>query len=124
MIRDHIEKLYRGRCDIYEYEAKKRENGSSEQREKLVAEGQPCRLSFTTRLSYSGLKSSLSREKVLANSPVQQIKLFLSPDIRIKPGCKIVVTQNGVTQAYKNSGAAAVYRDHQEIVLERFEKWA
>lgn len=124
MLRKYIEGMYKGLCDIYEYLPYTRENGSTELRETLVAEGQPCRLSFTTRLSYSGLKSSLSRENVLAAAPVQQIKLFLSPDISIKPGSKITVTQNGITQAYKNSGAPAVYKDHQEIVLERFEKWA
>ena len=55
---------------------------------------------------------------------IKQIKLFLSPDIRVKAGCRISVTQNGITQEYKNSGETAMYRHHQEIVLEKLERWA
>ena len=124
MVRKFTEMLYDGRCDIYEYEKITRENGSTQLKETAVAEDVPCRLSYTTRLSYSGLKSSAGSESVLANTPVQQIKLFLSPDIRIKAGSMIIVTQNGITQRYKNSGEPAVYRSHQEIVLEKLERWA
>ena len=124
MVKKYIEAFYTGACDIYEYLPQITENGSTEMRESLVREGQPCRLSYTTRLSYSGLKTSSSNPTQLLNSPVQQIKLFLSPEIRVKPGSKIIVTQNGITQGYKNSGEVAMYKYHQEIVLERLEKWA
>ncbi|MBQ6555468.1 MAG: hypothetical protein IJL89_09560 [Firmicutes bacterium] len=123
MVKKYIEKLYTGVCDIYEFIPEVNEKGVTELREELIYKDQPCRLSYTTRLSYSGLKSSMSREAVLVNSPVQQIKLFLSPDIRVKAGCRISVTQNGLTQEYKNSGETAMYRFHQEIVLEKLELW-
>lgn len=119
----YIGGLFDGRCDIYEYVAETAENGSSVQKEQAAALDVPCRLSYTTRLSYSGLKSSGGYAAVPANNAVQQIKLFLGPDITVKPGSKVVVTQNGVTEAYKNSGEAAVYPSHTEIVLEKAEKW-
>jgi hypothetical protein len=80
-------------------------------------------LSYTTRNAYSGLKISNENE-LLVNCPTQEIKLILSPEIRVRAGSKIVVEQNGFRQAYKNSGESAMYRYHQEIMLERLEKWA
>ena len=55
---------------------------------------------------------------------MQTTTLFISPDVVIEPGSKIVVTQNGKTVAYKQSGEPALYNTHQEIILELFERWA
>ncbi len=123
MVRRYIERLYTGLCDIYESVPRLNEMGVTEFEERILYKNQPCRLSYTTRLSYSGLKSSMSRETVLANSPVQQIKLFLNPNIRVKAGCRISVFQNGLRQEYKYSGETAMYMYHQEIVLEKLELW-
>lgn len=54
----------------------------------------------------------------------QGTKLFTVPEIQIKPGSKIIVTQNGVTTVYSSSGVPAVYPTHQEVILELFEGWA
>ena len=58
------------------------------------------------------------------DAALQATKLFISPDITIKPGSKITVTQTGVTTEYTGSGVPAVYPTHQEIMLELFESWA
>ena len=55
---------------------------------------------------------------------VQTIKLFIAPEIDIKPGSKIDVTHLGVTTSYKRSGNPAVYHTHQEIMLELWENYA
>lgn len=47
-------------------------------------------------------------------------KLFISPDVAIKAGSKIIVTQHGRTTEYSNSGVPAVYPTHQEIMLTLF----
>jgi hypothetical protein len=86
------------------------------QREEVVLEDQPCRLSFET------LKSAQQTES--AAGITQSIKLFLAPEITVKPGSKVTVTQDGVTADYKCSGVPAVYPSHQEIILELFERWA
>lgn len=54
----------------------------------------------------------------------QSVKLFISPDVVIKAGSKIIVTQHGRTTEYSNSGVPAVYPTHQEIMLTLFEGWA
>ncbi len=82
----------------------------------VVMEGKPCRLSFET-LKAAGQSDS-------AAAIVQVTKLFVSPDVSIRPGSKITVTQDGVTTDYTCSGVPAVYPTHQEIVLELFEKFA
>ena len=45
------------------------------------------------------------------------IKLFLSPDIIVKAGSNITVTQAGKTTEYIASGIPAIYDTHQEIML-------
>lgn len=123
MVRKFIESLYTGRCDIYEFVPQKKDNGTTTIVERLVAKGQPCRLSYATRLVFSGLKNS-GESDLLVNKPIQQVKLIIRPDLNIKAGSMIVVTQNGTTQSYKNSGESAIYRYHQEIMLEKLKKWA
>lgn len=81
-----------------------------------IIENQPCHLSFET------LKSAFQSES--AAVVTQTIKLFVSPDVVIKPGSKITVTQAGVTTDYTCSGIPAVYETHQEIILELFKRWA
>lgn len=76
---------------------------------------QPCRLSF------SSSPSATNGDVAEIN---QTVKLFFSPEIKVKEGSKITVTQNGVTTAYKQSGTPAHYPTHQEILLELFKGWA
>lgn len=64
----------------------------------------------------------LKTESVAKTSQI--IKLFMSPEIEIKPGAKITVTQAGVTETYECSGTPAVYETHQEIILKLAERYA
>lgn len=80
-----------------------------------VLEDQPCKLSFETLTSSNG-------DPVATVS--QSVKLFISPDVVIKAGSKIIVTQHGRTTEYSNSGVPAVYPTHQEIMLTLFNGWA
>ena len=78
-----------------------------------VLENQPCKVSFES-LNTVGQTSTGAISK-------QSVKLFISPDIKISPGSKIVIGSN----AYKASGVPAVYTDtHQEIMLDIFDRWA
>lgn len=117
MARKIVEELYTGRCTVTEYgKVTDEETKLTAYREVIVLEDQPCRLSFET------LKAAAQTESAAGIS--QAIKLFLSPDITVKAGSKVTVTQDNVTTAYKCSGVPAVYPTHQEIVLELFEGWA
>ena len=116
MVKAAIESLYIGNCDIYEYCAVTNPNNQREElSEILVYASIPCRLSVQNSSAAGEGETS-----VIA----QSIKLFLAPEIAVRPGCKIIVTQHGKTEQYKNSGVAALHSGHQEIMLELLEKRA
>ena len=116
MVRAAIESLYIGSCDIYEYCAVTNPNNQREEQYEILAYSSiPCRLSF---------QSSPAAGEGETSALAQSIKLFLFPEIAVKPGSKIIVTQHGKTEQYKNSGVAAIHSGHQEIMLELLEKRA
>lgn len=117
-----IESTYIGFCDVSEYvHSVDNITKISSKSEKIVLSNISCRLSFDVN-NNRNLKPTLSGET--ASEIKQTVKLFISPDVEIKPGSKIIVTQNGVTTAYKKSGNPSVYSTHQEIVLELWEDLA
>ena len=110
------ETTYEGLCTVIEYQDMTDEKSNlTSQEEIVVIENQPCKLSFEK------LVSAVQKETAAAVS--QGIKLFLAPEIVVNGGSKIIVTQNGVTEAYSASGKPALYSTHQEISLELFQGW-
>lgn len=114
--RKAIESLYDGKCTITEHQKVQKENKSTGFQDVIVQEEIPCRLSFNT--------VNNANQTETAASIVQITKVFLAPEIQVKPGSKLTITQNGVTTDYKSSGEPAFYSTHQEIVLELFKGWA
>lgn len=114
--RKAIESKYNAVCDIYEYAKVKDEvSRLTKSQEVLVKEKIPCHLSFSS--------VEKTAEGGLVVGKGQAVRLFFAPEVVIHAGSKLVVTQNGITQAYKNSSVPAVYASHQEIMLELFERW-
>ena len=115
--RKAIESTYTGVMTVSERQSVKDPNTHiTSTKEVVVLENQPCKLSFET------LSSTVQTDTVATIS--QGVKVFLSPDVSIKPGSKLTVTQNGVTTTYKSSGVPAVYPTHQEIMLELSNSYA
>jgi len=117
MVRKVIESQYDGFCDVIEYQ--KRQNLMTKItnfEEVVVKKGERCRLSFEN--------VQVNTETDTTSNVGMKVKLFIAPELNIKPGSKIVVTQNGRITAYKNSGEPAVYATHQEVMLEIFKGWA
>ncbi len=64
---------------------------------------------------------------VMGKSPVESTdtaaffnytaKIFMSPEIEVMAGDKIIVTRYGRTIEYTNAGQAAVYAAHQEVAV-------
>lgn len=112
-----FESLYEGTCTVYTgQKSKDPETGETVFTETAIITDAPCRLSF----------SSFPATNIVSNAPVlgQATKLFISPGVTVPPGSKLVVTQNGITHTYSNSGEPARYVTHQEINLELFKGWA
>lgn len=114
--RQAVESTYDGACNIYEWEnITDPDTKITSQKEVMVFEDTPCRVSFTRVVPAYKQGEGAKQE--------QQVRLFLAPEITVKPGSKIVVTQNQVTETYKMSSLVAMYSSHQEIVLEAWEGW-
>ncbi len=115
-MRKAVEALYDGVCTITEYQKIKKENKSTAFSEVVVLTDQPCRMSYKT--------VSPTSQTDTANTVTQTITVYMSPDVVVKPGSKLTITQHGVTSEYKSSGKPAVYSSHQEIPLVLFDGWS
>lgn len=117
MVRKALESMYKDTCEVI---ARKKiidpvTNRASYETVSVLS-NQPCRLSFA---------SIPTTTDGNAAEMAQSVKLFLSPDVSVAPGSKIIVTQsNGIVTEYSNSGKPAVHTNHQEINLELFERWS
>lgn len=74
---------------------------------------EPCRVSY-------GSSSSANPTETVTIAD-QEVTLFTRPDIEIKAGSRITVTQNGRTVDYMASGQPKVYSSHQEVALKLWD---
>jgi hypothetical protein len=116
-----LERLWNDRCSVYcQEKVTDPDTHLTDFREQVLAEGLPCKLSFETLTT---------AEKGHAAATEQKGKLFLSADVDIPAGSKIVVTRAGTGQtgrefAFCRSGLAGIFRHHQEIYLDTFRGYA
>ncbi len=116
--RKHFEMLYDCKCDIVEHQEIQRKNKSTGFDEITTLTKQPCKISYES-ISTVNIVDDNSTKKALST------KLFISPDIEVKTGSKVIVTNNlGQITEYKSSGEPAIYDTHQEIMLELFGGWS
>lgn len=115
--RKQIENLYEDTCTVCENKkvtdliTKLTKTESVE-----VLKNQPCKLSFKS-VQAAGESSNVATVS-------QVVKLFIAPEIDIKPGSKIAVTHLGKVTEYASSGQEANFHTHKEIVLELFKEYA
>lgn len=116
--RKAIEITYTGVCTVLERrDVRDEKNKITRKNEEVpIIENQPCKLSFE--------KLNAVVQTETAAVMAQGTKLFIAPEIKIKPGSKIIVEQNGTTTEYSASSEPAVYSSHCEYMLELFEGWA
>lgn len=116
-VRRMIERAYEGICSVVEYRDVVDENsGITRKEEVTVAENLPCKLSF--ELNYP------SEQTDTVSVISQRAKLFISPDVDVKNGSKIILEQYGKRAEYCCCGETAVYPTHREIRVAPFVKWA
>lgn len=106
--------LYRDKCTIVEYQpVKDPVSKRTNNKEVVVLENQPCKLSYKNIASATDGKVA---------KLTQTIKLFISPNIEVKAGSKLIITnQNNIIKEYIRSGESAIYPNHQEVILELFK---
>ena len=117
--RKALERMWRDRCTIIrKVKATDPKTKLTDFSETPLVENQPCKLSFENL--------STTDENHVATM-AQAVKLFLSPDVVIPPGCKIVVHRFNKLERefiYSQSGEAGVFSNHQEITLALWDGWA
>lgn len=114
MVTNPLSILWVGKCTISEYQ-EVTDPDTFQTNHKLVplVVDEPCRLSHSRE----------STVDVNSGAPyvTQTIILFIRPNLIIKEGSVIEVTQNNVTNKYKRASKPAVYTNHQEVALELYE---
>ena len=117
--RKALERLWKDRCTVYHrVKVTDPKTKLTDFEEKPLLQDQPCKLSFETLNSTDGDHVA---------TVAQSVKLFISPDVEIPAGCKIVVIRfNDLerTFTYSRSGEPGIFTNHQEIMLEPFRGWA
>lgn len=114
MVKNPLSTLWFGKCTISEYrEETDQSTYQTTFNLKPIVVDEPCRLSHSreTTVDVNGGAPYLS----------QTIVLFVRPDLTIKEGSVIEVTQNGVTNKYKRASKPSVYTNHQEVTLKLYE---
>ncbi len=115
-VRAAIEMMYQGTCTVTEHQKVKKENKTTGFQDVIVLTNQPCKLSFSN--------ITTTNQTETAALVAQTAKVLIAPEIQIKPGSKLTITQNGITTEYENSGEPALFNTHQEISLVLFKGWA
>ncbi len=117
--RKALEMLWKDRCTIIQRVEKTDPDTKITDFEEIpIVEDQKCKLSFETLTSTEG-------DQVATTA--QGVKLFLSPDIEVPAGCKVVVTRKNDLErvfTFASSGVPGVFSNHQEIPLKLFRGWA
>lgn len=115
--KEALEAMYEDTCAVYEYLPVKGPDTKITRKEETLVCGEiPCKISFED-ISPASKGDGAAEQSI-------KIKLFLSPDILIKAGSKVVVTHLGEDISYSCSGAPGKFPSHQEVELKLFERWA
>lgn len=111
-----IMSLMVGTCDVQEYQSVKDQSTHvTKQQLVTIYTGQPCKLSYIKNSATAG-----------GDAPVLflSVRLILPPELAVKPGSVITVTQAGKTRTFKAASEPAVYTNHQEVELEAVDDYA
>lgn len=117
MLTNPLAKLWVGKCTIYEYQSvTDPDTYQTTQSLVTVVRDEPCRVSYT--------RETITDNNDGVPNTYQLTMLFIRPELDIKAGSVIEITQRGRTIKYKGSSTTAKYSNHQEVVLELYEEKA
>lgn len=114
MVGNPLATLWIGRATISEYQETTDPQTFQTKHDLVpVVVDEPC------RVSYSRVNTTSVSEGV--PYVAQTITLFITPDLDIKEGSVIEVTQHGRTTKYKRASKPEIHSRHQEVALEIYE---
>lgn len=114
------ESLYDATCSIFGQIDYTKPNGATAQKEGCYITDHACKVGKKTLIA--------SNQTDAENTIVYTPQLFISPELDIRPGSKVIVTQikagKTIMTKYEQTGVPAVYDTHQEIIMKLTEKKA
>lgn len=113
--RKAIERMYDSLCTVIVFQEYEKPNGVTAFREEVLFEDEPCHVSQTPITRATNSNGANEVEKI--------INLFISPDLTIPAGSKIIVTYCDISYEYKSSGVPSHYDAFQQIQLELVNRW-
>ncbi|MCL2568607.1 MAG: hypothetical protein FWE12_04115 [Oscillospiraceae bacterium] len=121
MVRMALRRWWTDRCDVFLRESTVcSESGRSVFTERKVYADLPCRVSFRISFETVGAVRDVGTAAVSAG---QAVRLFLAPDAVVPPGSRIVVRRQGQEMVFWRTGVPVVFLGHQEIRMERVDRW-
>ena len=121
MVGAALRRLWTDRCDIVVREGGLEPgSGRTVFAERKIYADLPCRMSY--RLSFETV-SGVRDVGDAAVAAGQAVKLFLAPEIVVPVGSKIVLRRGNQEMVFARTGMPAVFGMHQEVRMERFERW-
>ena len=121
MVRNPLARWWRDRCDIIVKEGHvDATTGRTVFVERVLQGDIACRVSF--RMSFETLRAARAVGD-FAKEANQAVKLFLAPDVVVPEGSKVLVRHGGQVSTFGRSGVPAVFERHQEVRLERLERF-
>ena len=119
MVNSPLVRLWKDTFTVTVRKPYKRANKSNGFREFISIRNEPCKVSFSDNIAFNQLA-----EPDGVASPVKKIvKLICAADLDIPMGSKISITHKGQTIDYTHTSQPSIFTNHQEILLEVFEKW-
>ncbi|MDO4173714.1 MAG: hypothetical protein Q4D42_03020 [Eubacteriales bacterium] len=104
-----LERTYDGVMNVYGYGDELTQSGATRPVEKQLHTKIPCGLSASGQADTTQTDASADVD--------QRYIVFCAPEIEAPPGCRVVITQYGVTRDYTCSGMPNVYPTHQELTV-------
>ena len=111
--RKAIEKTYTDICTVYAF-VKNKDKSITKTGKALLFENMQC------ALSQKNMKPT--NQGSMTNTISYDAKLFLAPEVNIKPGSHIEIKRLSRLYNFISTGEAFVYETHQEIMLQRSDK--
>ncbi|WP_129600463.1 DUF6093 family protein [Anaerophilus nitritogenes] len=113
--RKAIESLYLDKCTISRLgKTEDPDTRETIQGYNTIYENQPCRISQKSL--------AVNTQTEAENKIMYETKLFISPEIEIKQGDRLIVSRNNLSRKY-TAGEPFIYSSHQEVSIQRKE-WA
>ena len=115
-----LSRLWTDSCRVFVRMPVEDAAGVTQMQERLLHDCLACRLSY-----YQSVRDIAARTGETGAAKLRQLaKLILPLGIDVPAGSRIELSREGRLLQFCSSSLPMIYRNHQEILLENFDRWA